>query len=480
MHVCEAYLLASWLFIHQVQAQFKLFPNSTHSTANLSQGCITVLNATINCDSYIQQLVLNDYYGSLSNVTLQDSVCSAACSMSLGSYHNGAVTACASNPQPWPGVPAVWAGNAIWALYNRTCLKDPTTEAYGVNQVMAINTGNVAIQATCSTGPLPTVAQPPATNMTAVPGVVISNPVNAACLSGSHYTVQPGDDVQKIAVAHNVATGTLKTLNGIFPDSTNLFAGQDLCLPRMCPTYLVQANNNCATVAATDSITFAQLVNYNPLINLDCTNLISNTNICIGPSGPMYTPTTIPGAMVMTSDFATSTVALPGATPFGTMANCGKFYEVNPGDNCQQISLNNSISVDLFKETNPLINADCTNLTPGLFYCIWPLTNWNATNNATTTLTIATPPALTPTGSTSNCFEWHVVVSGDTCLLITTSFGITLAQFQTWNLQINAQCSNLLLGNAYISSALKTIATVSMPLPQAPLVPHPQPPQLGQ
>lgn len=86
----------------------------------------------------------------------------------------------------------------------------------------------VAIQATCSTGPLPTAVQPPATNMTAIPGVVISNPANATCLSGNHYTVQSGDDIQQIAVAHNVATGTLKNLNGIFPDGTNLLAGQDL------------------------------------------------------------------------------------------------------------------------------------------------------------------------------------------------------------------------------------------------------------
>lgn len=86
----------------------------------------------------------------------------------------------------------------------------------------------VSIQSRCNTGPLPTQTQPPATNMTAVPGVTNSNPANVTCLSGNHYTVQPGDDVQKIAVANGVATGTLKILNGIFPDGTNMFAGQQL------------------------------------------------------------------------------------------------------------------------------------------------------------------------------------------------------------------------------------------------------------
>jgi len=86
----------------------------------------------------------------------------------------------------------------------------------------------VAIQSRCNTGPLPTAVQPPATNITALPGVTTSNPANSTCLSGNHYTVQSGDDAQKIAVAYGVATGTLKILNGIFPDGTNLFVGQEL------------------------------------------------------------------------------------------------------------------------------------------------------------------------------------------------------------------------------------------------------------
>ena len=86
----------------------------------------------------------------------------------------------------------------------------------------------VTIQSRCNTGPLPTAPHPPATNMTALPDVTISDPANLTCLSGNHYTVQSGDDVQKIAAAHGVATGTLIILNGIFPDGTNLIAGQDL------------------------------------------------------------------------------------------------------------------------------------------------------------------------------------------------------------------------------------------------------------
>jgi len=271
-----------------INAQFQLFPNGTQSTENLSQGCITALGATITCDPYIQHLVATDFYGSLGNATLQSSVCEAACGASLASYHTGVVTACSNDPQPWPGIPAFWAGDVAWAAYNKTCLKDPATGLYCVgkyhcyvmypglirtiqspDEVAGIKMGNldtpitnltsaqlcspcmisllktiqntpysnydaqyvqdwVTIQSRCKTGPLPTEPQPPVANITVLPGFTTSDPANSTCLSGNHYTVQPGDDVQKIAAAHGVATGSLKILNGIFPDGSNLIAGQDL------------------------------------------------------------------------------------------------------------------------------------------------------------------------------------------------------------------------------------------------------------
>ena len=126
--------VVSTLLIPSIKAQFQLFPNGTQSTANLSQGCITALNTTITCDPYIQQLAATDYYGSLGNATLQDSVCAAGCGASLASYHTQVAAACSSDPEPWSGIPAVWVGDVIWATHNRTCLKDPTTGRYCVGK----------------------------------------------------------------------------------------------------------------------------------------------------------------------------------------------------------------------------------------------------------------------------------------------------------------------------------------------------------
>ncbi len=186
-----------------------------------------------------------------------------------------------------------------------------------------------------------------------------------------------------------------------------ILTSNNSCLPRTCPTYLVKAGDDCATIAASRGLSLAQLLSYNPALNMYCTNLIANTNICVGPSEAQYTPTTIPGATATKPNYATATVAPPGSVPFGTTKSCGKYYRINPGDYCQQISLNYTITVKDFQEINPSINANCTNLVPGLYYCVWPTANWNATAPNTTS-TIAPPLAPTPSGSKSNCYEWLV------------------------------------------------------------------------
>lgn len=126
-----AFVVAA-LLIPFIQGQIQIFPNGTQSTVDLTQGCTSASTATIACEPYIQRLA-TDYYGSLGNATLQNTICAAGCGSSLASYHARVAAACASAPQPWPGIP-VWAGDVLWATYNRTFLKDPSTGRYCVGK----------------------------------------------------------------------------------------------------------------------------------------------------------------------------------------------------------------------------------------------------------------------------------------------------------------------------------------------------------
>lgn len=82
----------------------------------------------------------------------------------------------------------------------------------------------------------------------------------------------------------------------------------------------------------------------------------------------------------------------------GTTAKCGGYYKVQSGDICQLVALNNTISIALFEAINPSINSNCTNLVPGLYYCVFPSANWNVTGNATTVTTTVAAPAPTTSG----------------------------------------------------------------------------------
>ena len=80
-----------------------------------------------------------------------------------------------------------------------------------------------------------------------------------------------------------------------------------------------------------------------------------------------------------------------------------------------------------------------------------------ATTTATTTAnlvpsTICQPaaPTYTPPGTTSNCCEWYIIQSGDTCANIEVDFSLTLQEFQALNTAVNDGCTNLLLGIAFV------------------------------
>jgi LysM repeat protein len=46
-------------------------------------------------------------------------------------------------------------------------------------------------------------------------------------------------------------------------------------------------------------------------------------------------------------------------------------------------------------------------------------------------------------GTTSNCNNYHIVVSGDQCGTMAAEYGISLADFYTWNPGVGDDCSTL-------------------------------------
>ena len=177
--------------------------------------------------------------------------------------------------------------------------------------------------------------------------------------------------------------------------------------------------------------------------------------MCVSSPDGSYTPVTVPGSNSSWSlgEYANNVVPAPGNTPFGTTENCGAYYQVQVADTCNRISLAGKVSVGLFQQINPSINSGCTNLVPDLWYCVHPIRDWNITTddgggNPVSSTTLP-PPGPTPSGTTKTCYKWHLVVSGDNCALLQDTLGVTMVQLMAWNPELKADCSNLVLGEAY-------------------------------
>ncbi|KAL2857220.1 hypothetical protein BJY01DRAFT_136766 [Aspergillus pseudoustus] len=276
----------------------------------------------------------------------------------------------------------------------------------------------------------------------------------AQCASNITYTVVAGDDCGSIARAHGVPMASLISANELRPDCANLWSGQVLCVPPSCQLFPVNMGSTCQAICDINRISIGQLYEWNPYLNSECTNLIAGDEVCISRPGTGVRPTTtttifVTATTARTSGYATATVSPPGQTPRGTTRRCGAYYQVRSGDYCELIADSFSIDLPLFQAINPSINSDCTNLVPGLYYCVSPTRDWNETTTTTAVPTYTAAPAPTPSGTTSHCYEWYVVRSGDSCNRIESLYGITLDEFRLWNPSLNQQCSNLRAGIAY-------------------------------
>ncbi|KAL4924816.1 uncharacterized protein BDV17DRAFT_273616 [Aspergillus undulatus] len=274
------------------------------------------------------------------------------------------------------------------------------------------------------------------------------------CATNRTYSVVSGDTCSKIARIHGVPRGSLVFINDVRPDCADLRVGQVLCLTQPCELYPVHIGASCLEIAEDNGISVDELFNWNCYLNASCTNLLAGDEVCIAepeaPPAPTPTLTTITATASRVNDgYATAIVEPPGPVPRGTTPNCGEYYQVKRGDYCDSIADRFSIGLELFEAINPAINDECTNLVPGLYYCVSPTRDWNATVTTTLTSTYATAPAPTTSGTTDECYEWYIARTGDTCDRISSLYGITLREIRLWNPSLNEECTNMRTGRAY-------------------------------
>lgn len=188
--------------------------------------------------------------------------------------------------------------------------------------------------------------------------------------------------------------------------------------------YTVQSGDSCTTIEADLFISNSDFLALNPGLNAQCTNLIEGAAYCVLS---IYPPNN-----------STSSVAPPSNVASGTITEgCTEYYTVVTGDSCPAIESKFNISDSLFRMMNPEINSACTNILLGEAYCV-------QTSNSTG------PPGNVASGTiTEGCTEYYTIVTGDSCTTVETKFNITDTLFRLMNPELNAGCTNILLGEAY-------------------------------
>lgn len=130
-----------------------------------------------------------------------------------------------------------------------------------------------------------------------------------------------------------------------------------LCLVDTCMVYTVQPGDTCNSVAAANNITVTQLQSYNPNIDSGCYNFNQTIGyqICANEPGQKYIAPNITAVGAVTS--FTTAAAVPTDIATNTTQNCGEYYLVAAGDDCDLITVKFGIALADFLVLNPELNA---------------------------------------------------------------------------------------------------------------------------
>ncbi|KDN71454.1 putative LysM domain-containing protein [Colletotrichum sublineola] len=193
-------------------------------------------------------------------------------------------------------------------------------------------------------------------------------PTESVC-DGTMYQIQGGDDCYSISKAQSVGTAWMLSDNHLGAYCSEFPSSGSLCITNTCKTVTVAINTTCSAIATAANITEMQLLAWNPVINPVCSNLnmMNGTTLCIEPPGPKLPPAATTGIPPSTP---TAAAPIPSNTAVGSDKPCGRWYEVEPGDYCNMVTLKFAISLPDFLFLNTGINSNCTNLYAAESYCV--------------------------------------------------------------------------------------------------------------
>jgi len=235
-------------------------------------------------------------------------------------------------------------------------------------------------------------AQPTTYTTTATPTLPTQTGTVSNC--GKYHSVVLGEDCNTIALNYSITFTDFRAMNPSIDETcSNLLWGFDYCValvdgstmpPVTTPTPVpapgptspgatdtcykwitTVSGDDCSQITSNNGITFDQFRSWNPYIDSTCSNLWADTAYCVdggSSSGGDGTSTATPTTP--------ATVAPPGPTNEGANGACARWHVVQSGDTCAAIASLYGITFAQFREWNPHVDSECTNIWPDYAYCV--------------------------------------------------------------------------------------------------------------
>ncbi|KAI0437932.1 hypothetical protein F4803DRAFT_536864 [Xylaria telfairii] len=222
-------------------------------------------------------------------------------------------------------------------------------------------------------------------------------------------TVKTGSGCDSLSIKYGVATGDLQ----IVTNSTTCQITAAVCLPAPCTVQKVASGQTCDTLASGFMITTVQFLSWNR-------NIIG---LCDGPTLGQYVCASAPGT--------NSSFALP-PPPLGTDADAGNQQRGGPGG------------------------------------VVTPTTTVSTTITDPASHGTGSAPSPTQDGLVSDCNNYAIAKTGDTCFDFAKAHGLTTGQLYAWNPVLGlegANCSTNFWASEYYCIGIWATATAPVTAP---------------
>ncbi|KAJ5218703.1 uncharacterized protein N7498_000802 [Penicillium cinerascens] len=405
-------IVGALLMVTQAQ-QFDgyVFP---YDNLGLSDPCVAALNITLPCPAWVARYTgLEDSSFEVLPAEQLTELCESNCRLNMQRVRQMIKDSCTTDDVVMPfgsiAYPATFMIDRYIYSAGLSCLTDPSTNEYC----------DTIVSSWMSNGSTYSSAQNCSACELSIQKFQLESPFGYDDEAANYFASLTSSCG---ATGYDFATPTAYALNAT---STGTGSTASATFSPPCSGFhTVKEDESCVTISEANSVSTYSLITTNAL-DMACNLLSEGRNLCL-PS----TCTT---------------------------------HQLEFGETCDSLTSSLGITMAQLLAWNPMINTGCSNLASWRGWYICASSPYGTiTVNAGTAVTTAAPvPTDAQPQTSTDCGNWHKVITDEDCSTISLKYTISLSDFYFLNPQVDSSCSNLWANTSYCVKAVGNIATYS-------------------